>query len=132
MKKYPKYKEIVKAYNELLAIVKDAKTIEDLLKISKEKNLTFEVDGDLLGKQLKENYVKLETNISDVEWFRVESYKMLDYIYIRTDGMISFDVWSDYYDNDFIDSMIIDGFSKEEYKKQIEEFEKIMTKFSKK
>lgn len=129
MNKYPKYEEIVNAYNELLEIVKDAKTVSDLIEIKKQNHLTFEIDGYLIETQLEENYITLDTELSTIEWFRVEGYKMLDYIYFRTDKTVYFDVWSDYYDNDFIDSMTIENFTEEKYKKEIESFEIAMKNF---
>lgn len=129
MKKYPKYKEILKAFSELSEIVMVAKTINDLIEIGKKYRLTFEIDGDLIETQLEKNYITLDTELSTVEWVRVESYKMLDYIYFRTDKTVYFDVWSDYYDNDFIDSMTIEKFTEEKYKKEIESFEIAMKNF---
>lgn len=129
MNKYPKYEEIVNAYNELLEIVKDAKTISDLIEIEKQNKLTFEIDGDFIETRIKDKCITLDTNLSNVEWFRVESYKVLDYIYFHTDKTVYFDVWSDYYDNDFIDSMNIEDFTEEKYKSEIEEFEKVISKF---
>lgn len=129
MKKYPKYKEILKSFSELSEIVMVAKTVNDLIEIKNKYHLTFEIDGDLIETQLGKNYITLDTELSTVEWVRVESYKMLDYIYFRTDKTVYFDVWSDYYDNDFIDSMTIEKFTEEKYKKEIESFEIAMKNF---
>lgn len=131
MRKYPKYKEVTKALDELVKIMKLAETMRDLIEIGNKYKLTFEADGELLEKQLEENDLYLDTKASFVDWIRVESYKMLDYVYFRKNGTIIFDVWSDYYDSDFIVDMPIKKLTKDEYKKEIKLFETIVKGFNK-
>lgn len=130
MRKDPKYKKVVKAIDDLSKIVLNAKTVNDLMEIKNNHHLTFEIDGNLLETQLEEKQLSTSDELSSFEWFRVEAYKMLSYIYFRTNGTIYFDVWSGYYDNDFIDSMTIENFTKQEYEKEIKNFENVIKKFN--
>ena len=94
---FPTLEEIKRDLNELLTEVKDIHTVEKVKEFSnKFQWITIEINGDL-----RKNATP---NDLEIEWIRYEAYGCLSYIYVRTDGDVYFDVWSNACNFDFIDS----------------------------
>ena len=113
---FPTYEEIKRDLGELLKIVRDALTLEKVKEIQKNfPFLTIEVNSIPLCE------VAEDTNI---EYVRYEAYGCLEYIYIRADGDIYFDVWSNALNSAFVDSAYndIDKDKYEQLKAEAEHF----------
>jgi hypothetical protein len=113
----PKYEKILKNYIEIENKIKNITTIESAIKYQNKNEFygTVEVNGcpvnAFTGKDI------------DIKWIRYENYKNLDYIYCWIQNgkckKISFDIYSSYYDFDFIENTTI--LSRKEYNKKINE-----------
>ena len=110
---FPTMEEIKRDYNELMEIIKDIRTIEQVKELDKQKRFTIEINGMFIDEFLKANGTD-----KDIEWIRYESYGCLSYIYDRFDGKPMFDVWSDYCYNEFIMDITIDELTEELYEKE--------------
>lgn len=102
----PDLETLKKQYNEIADIMKNVKTVEDARQLENSLGIYIEIgpkDGDAEHctwygfDDLKE---------SDIEWFRVESWGDLGYLYFNTNGKVFFDVFD--CDDTIIDSTSID------------------------
>lgn len=102
---FPTLEEIVRDFSELYQIINNISRIEQLEKLI--NDFTIEINGMDIDDYL------LYGNNEGIEWIRYENYGCLDYIYVRyhEDGSktISFDVWSNLLDDDFITNSSIDN-----------------------
>ena len=106
MSKYliPSIEEIKAAYNEIIPLMKELKTKDDVIAFEKKHKVTMEINYDL-AKYYNEN--------DPIEVIRCEHWKDLDYIYVPMDGSAPhFDVWCDFMDYDFIDGTTIEYLEK--------------------
>jgi len=83
--------QIITQVNELKKLMDGCDTLEEARRRSKKFQLTLECGG----AHLDGDSIWYDRDITDneIEWFRVEAYKNLGYIYFFKDGMIMFDVW---------------------------------------
>ena len=112
---FPTIEEIKKDYNELMEIIKDVRTIEQIKELDEQKKFTIEINGMSIGEFLEvdnDGYVGTD---KDIEWVRYESYGCLSYIYDRFNGKPMFDVWCDYGYYDFITDITIDELTEDLY-----------------
>lgn len=86
---------------ELWDICKDCKTYEDIERVGKQLNTEMEINGTPISYGYDEE---------PIEWFRVEYYKWLDFIYFNFDesgnikkGSLYFDVRDSNYEDFLID-----------------------------
>ena len=113
---FPTLEEIKRDYNELIEIIKDIKTIEQIKALDKTKQFTIEINGMFVDEFIGHNL----TN-ENIEWIRYESYGCLSYIYNRLDGAYMFDVWSNYCDDEFIRDITIDKLTEDFYENTMNE-----------
>lgn len=91
----PSIEHIKKLYNEVIPLMNELKTKEDVINFGKKYKTTMEINYDLA-----ENFDESHS----IEVIRCESWDDLDYIYVYSDGSFShFDVWCDFMEYDFID-----------------------------
>lgn len=105
---FPKLEDIKSDYRELMGIVEGVKTIAQA-RAMEEKGFVVEINGVSIKEYVEDggflNEGKTDENI---EWVRFERYGCLEYIYVYTDGSPTmFNVWSEAYEMDFIDSTTI-------------------------
>lgn len=85
--------KIITQVKELKNLMDGCDTIDEARRRSKKFQLTIEVGGgDFDGDSI---WYDRDIKDEDIEWFRVEAYENLGYIYFYEDGMIMFDVWDD-------------------------------------
>lgn len=120
-KGFPTYREVLKVYTELVESVRNITTIEQALEYQNKSKY----DGDIVeinGVPVNE-YIKEGGTNEEIEWIRYEYFDCLWYIYcyIKENKVdyISFDVYCEWSDTEFIDSAI--SLTQEEYYKAIEE-----------
>lgn len=107
---YPTYNEIVEDYNELIEIMKSARTYDDLLEIQKKYGMTIEINN-LFLEELDRQYFP-----EKVDFVRVNEYGCLTYIYFyplttpfdAEQCTINFDVWSNCLEDEFLKSVKLD------------------------
>lgn len=116
---FPTINEIKRDYNELVEIIKDIRTIEQVKQL--EKEFTIEINGMSIEEFLQPDSKGYICTDKDIEWIRYEVYGCLSYIYDRFDGKPMFDVWSDYCDDEFIRDITIDKLTEEFYTKAKDE-----------
>ena len=109
---FPTMEEIKRDYNELMELIKNIETIEQLKELDKFLDIT--INDDSIEKFSK------YYSFNDIEFIRYEWYGCLSYIYQRANGEIWFDVWSDYCGYEFIQDITIDKLTEELYEKSIE------------
>lgn len=117
---FPTMEEIKRDYNELMEIIKDVKTIEQVKQLDEEKKFTIEINGMSIGEFLTPDSNGCVCTDKDIEWIRYEVYGCLSYIYQRTDGEIWFDVWSNLLYDEFIRDITIDRLTEDLYNKEKE------------
>lgn len=115
---FPTMEEIKRDYNELMEIIKDIKTIEQVKALEKENKFTIEINGMTIEEFLTPDSNGYVCTDKDIEWIRYDLYGCLSYIYQRTDGKIYFDVWSEYCQYDFITDTTINELTEELYGKE--------------
>lgn len=115
---FPSFEEIKKDYHDLINIIKDIRTIEQIKRVEKEYNFTIEINGMTISEFLKPDINGYVCTDNDIEWVRYESYGCLSYIYDRFDGKPMFDVYSNYCDGEFITDITIDELTKDLYEKE--------------
>lgn len=103
--------EIKKAYYEITQLYSGVKTIQGLKQLSDDLGLTLEING-LDASQIEHDW--------EVRFFRIDSYKMLSYIYFYLENEengeeeeVVFDVWSDFEERDVITDARIDTIDKQ-------------------
>ena len=106
----PSKENIIALYNEVIPLLQELKTKEDIIKFSEKHKVTMEINYDLA--------VNYDEN-QPIEVIRCESWGDLDYIYVYADGSAPrFDVWCDFMECDFIEGTTIENFE-EDYDKGI-------------
>lgn len=107
----PSLENIEALYNEVIPLLEKLNTKVDVIEFSKRHKVTMEINYDTV-----DNY-----NENDpIEVIRCEAWGDLTYIYVYKDGSKpKFDVWSDFYDSEFIEDIIIDDL-KESYRNGIQ------------
>lgn len=114
---FPTMEEIKRDYNELLEIIKDVRTIEQVREMEN-KGFIVEINGVAIDEYINgEGYNEGKTD-ENIEWIRYENYGCLSYIYDRFDGKPMFDVWSAYCYDEFIRDITIDELTEELYEKE--------------
>lgn len=113
----PTFEEIKRDYNELMGIIKDVRTIEQIKELDRQKKFTIEINGMFIDEFLEPDSNGYVCTDKDIEWVRYESYGCLAYIYDRFDGKPMFDVWSDYSFSEFIYDITIDKLTRDLYEK---------------
>lgn len=112
---FPTLEEVKKDYEELMEIIKDIRTIEQVRSLDMPYKFTIEVNGMSIDE-----FVKGNGSNSDIEWLRYEAYGCLAYIYDRFDGKPVFDIYSKQGDCEFITDITIDKLTPELYAKEKE------------
>lgn len=115
---FPTMEEIKRDYNELMEIIKDVKTIEQVKQLDEEKKFTIEINGMSIGEFLTPDSNGYVCTDKDIEWIRYETYGCLSYIYDRFDGKPMFDVWSNLLYDEFIRDITIDRLTEDLYNKE--------------
>lgn len=107
----PSLENIEALYNEVMPLLEKLNTKADVIEFSKRYKVTMEINYDTV-----DNY-----NENDpIEVIRCEAWGDLTYIYVYKDGSKpKFDVWSDFYDSEFIEDINIDDL-KEAYRNGIQ------------
>lgn len=107
----PSLENIEALYNEVIPLLEKLNAKADVIEFSKRYKVTMEINYDTV-----DNY-----NENDpIEVIRCEAWGDLTYIYVYKDGSKpKFDVWSDFYDSEFIEDINIDDL-KEAYKNGIQ------------
>ena len=101
----PSIEQIKALYDEVIPLMKNLQTKEDVIAFEKKYNVTMEINYDL---------IIYYDESQPIEVIRCESWGDLDYIYVYKDkSTIRFDVWCDFMDCDFIDSTTIDNLEKD-------------------
>ena len=97
----PSLENIRALYDEIIPMLKELKTKEDIIAFGEKHKVTMEINYDL---------ATLYDESQSIEVIRCESWGNLDYIYVYTDESYKpvFDVWCDFSEHDFIDGIIID------------------------
>ena len=114
---FPTIEEIKRDYDELIKIINDVRTIEQIKQLDKEKKFTIEINGMTIDEFLtpdSEGYICTD---KDIEWVRYEVYGCLTYIYDSFNGKLMFDVWSEFCEDEFIRDITIDELTEELYEK---------------
>lgn len=118
-REYPTYKEVLKAYNELVHMVRDITTVGQAEKWGKDNKCEVEINGVSV-----EEYI-LNDGISEgIEWIRYDHYKNLCYIYCYVKNGVVESVAFDVSDNEGYGDFILDKFSltQKEYYEILEEY----------
>lgn len=117
---YPSLENIQKDYDELLQLVGSIVTVEQVKEFQKSHtNVTIEING-MSVDEFEEGLVLLggtravsRKSNNDIDWIRYECYGCLSYIYFHIkSGVITsiiFDVWSNKWDNEFIENVTMDN-----------------------
>lgn len=87
--------EIKRQLAGITAIMKNCKTVEDARNLSNSYGFLIEIGAYGNCGEYCFNSSFDETDPKDIEWFRVESFENLGYIYFFTDGVVYFDVYED-------------------------------------
>lgn len=96
----PSMENIKALYEEIIPLLSELKTKEDVIAFGEKHKVTMEINYDL---------ATLYDGKEPIECIRCESWGDLDYIYFYTDGSNPmFDVWCDFMEYDFIDGTCID------------------------
>lgn len=118
-------KNLIDLYN----IMKNCKSWDDARKIQDELKCTIEVgNSDLGGNPLWyiDNYGDDEYTEENTEWYRVDTYGFLDFIYCdaKTGKPMSFDVWMIWDDDDYGTDLFIPNSTPQtldsDYKRELE------------
>lgn len=87
--------EIKRQLADITSIMKNCKTVEDARNLSNSYGFHIEIGAyGNSGEYCFDDRFD-ETDSRDIDWFRVESFENLQYIYFFTDGVIYFDVYED-------------------------------------
>lgn len=106
----PSLENIEALYNEVIPMLEKLNTKADVIEFGKKHKVTMEINYDTLNE-----YDESEP----IEVIRCEVWGDLTYIYVYKDGnKPKFDVWSDFYDSEFIADTSIDKLN-EAYKEGI-------------
>ena len=101
----PSMERIRALYDEVIPLMLELKTKEDVINFGKKHKTTMEINYDVADK-FDESQV--------IEVIRCEVWGDLDYIYVYSDGSAPlFDVWCDFMEYDFIDGTTIDKLEKD-------------------
>lgn len=107
----PSIEHIKALYDEVIPLLKQLKTKADVIEFGEKHKVTMEINYDL---------AKLYDEKDPIEVIRCEAWGDLTYIYVYKDGnKPKFDVWSDFYDSEFIEDINIDDL-KEAYRNGIQ------------
>jgi hypothetical protein len=107
----PSIEHIKALYDEVIPLLKQLKTKADVIEFGEKHKVTMEINYDL---------AKLYDEKDPIEVIRCEAWGDLTYIYVYKDGSKpKFDVWSDFYDSEFIEDINIDDL-KEAYRNGIQ------------
>lgn len=107
----PSLENIEALYNEVIPLLEKLNTKVDVIEFSKRHKVTMEINYDTV-----DNYNENDS----IEVIRCEAWGDLTYIYVYKDGSKpKFDVWSDFYDSEFIEDINIDELE-EAYKNGIQ------------
>ena len=112
---FPTFKEIKRDYKELMKIIKNVRTIEQVKKLDKENLFTIEINGMSVNDFLKPDEKGYICCDNDIEWIRYENYGCLSYIYDRFNGNLVFDIWSNCCDCEFIENITMDKLTRKAY-----------------
>jgi len=102
MSKYliPSIEHIKALYDEIIPLMKELKTKEDVINFGKKHNTTMEINYD---------FADYYDGSKPIEVVRCEAWGDLDYIYVFSNGNTPrFDVWCDFMEYDFIDGTTIE------------------------
>lgn len=106
----PSLENIEALYNEVIPLLERLNTKAEIIEFGKKHKVTMEINYDSV-----EEYDEGEP----IEVIRCEVWGDLTYIYVYKDGSKpKFDVWSDFYDSEFIANTSIDKLN-EAYKEGI-------------
>ena len=97
---FPTMEEIKQDYAELMEIIKDVRTIEQARELEKQ-GFIIEINGMSIDEFVAVDGDGYVCTDKDIEWIRYDVYGCLSYIYDRFDGNPMFDVWCDYYFDEF-------------------------------
>ena len=111
---FPTMEEIKQDYAELMEIIKDVRTIEQARELEKQ-GFTIEINGMSIDEFVAVDGNGYVCTDKDIEWIRYDVYGCLSYIYDRFDGQPMFDVWCDYYFDEFIHDITIEQLTEELY-----------------
>ena len=111
---FPTMEEIKQDYAELMEIIKDVRTIEQARELEKQ-GFIIEINGMSIDEFVAVDGDGYVCTDKDIEWIRYDVYGCLTYIYDRFDGNPMFDVWCDYYFDEFIHYITIEQLTEELY-----------------
>ena len=112
---FPTFEQIKQDYDELIAIVGEIKTIEQIQELVKSDYGFSLCEIEINGYGVDEWLETGGTN-SAIEWIRYDNFGCLSYIYIDTNGYEPmFDVYSEYCDYEFIDCMNMSRLTEDRY-----------------
>lgn len=111
---FPTMEEIKQDYAELMEIIKDVRTIEQARELEKQ-GFIIEINGMSIDEFVAVDGNGYVCTDKDIEWIRYDVYGCLSYIYDRFDGNPMFDVWCDYYFDEFIHDITIEQLTEELY-----------------
>ena len=107
----PSLENIEALYNEVIPLLQHLNTKADVIEFGEKHKVTMEINYDSVD-EYNEN--------ESIEVIRCEAWGDLTYIYAYKDGnKPKFDVWSDFYDSEFIEDITIDELN-EAYKNGIQ------------
>lgn len=112
---FPTMEEIKQDYVELMEIIKDVRTIEQARELEKQ-GFIIEINGMSIDEFVAVDGDGYVCTDKDIEWIRYDVYGCLSYIYDRFDGQPMFDVWCDYYFDEFLHDITIEQLTEELYK----------------
>ena len=111
---FPTMEEIKQDYAELMEIIKDVRTIEQARELEKQ-GFIIEINGMSIDEFVAVDGNGYVCTDKDIEWIRYDVYGCLSYIYDRFDGNPMFDVWCDYYFDEFLHDITIEQLTEELY-----------------
>lgn len=111
---FPTMEEIRQDYAELMEIIKDVRTIEQARELE-QQGFTIEINGMSIDEFVAVDGDGYVCTDKDIEWIRYDIYGCLSYIYDRFDGQPMFDVWCDYYFDEFLHDITIEQLTEELY-----------------
>ena len=97
----PNLDDIKKQYNDLIPLMESLNTKQDVIDFEDKYDVTMEINYESVDEFDEKN--------EPIDVIRCESWKDLTYIYVyKNDIKPTFDVWSEFYDSEFIENITID------------------------
>ena len=113
---FPTMEEIKSDYYELLELIKDIKTIKQAQEFERKTRIEVEINGLTIDE-----YIEIGGTNEAMIFIKYKNFGCLDYIYNRLDKYITFNVYSEFCNCDFIKNITIDKLTEEFLEESIKE-----------